>query len=197
MIAYTGIDAFSHALESFLSIRSNLITQPLSLAAVKLVYHSLIPFKENPEDIELASKMLYGSCLAGIAFTNGGLGAVHALAHTIGSHYHLPHGLACALFLTRVLRENKDAALDKYEILFETLGYSKKGLSKENCADRMIEAFDEFIKKLEMPSHLKSLGIKHEVLPEMVADALKDPPLLSNPKKLDQEKIKWLLESVH
>jgi alcohol dehydrogenase class IV len=196
MVAYTGIDAFTHALESFLSIRSNLITQQLSLAAVKLIYHSLVPFKENPKDIDLASKMLYGSCLAGIAFTNGGLGAVHALAHTIGSHYHLPHGLACALFLSRVLRENRDAVLDKYEILFGTLGYHKEGLSKENCADKFIEAVDELIEKLEIPTHLKSIGIQHKVLPEMVTDALKDPPLLANPKKFDMDRIKWLLDSV-
>jgi alcohol dehydrogenase class IV len=196
MIAYTGIDAFSHALESFLSIRSNLITQQLSLAAVKLIYHSLIPFKENPRDVENASKMLYGSCLAGMAFTNGGLGAVHALAHTIGSHYHLPHGLACALFLSKVLRENQDVVLDRYGILFETFGYRKNGLSKNDCADRMIEAVDEFIRRLGISTRLEPMGIKYEVLPEMVSDALKDPPLLANPKKFDQDKIKWLLESV-
>jgi alcohol dehydrogenase class IV len=196
MIAYTGVDAFSHAVESFISIRSSLMTQQLSLAAAKLIYHSLIPFKENPKDIELASKMLCGSCLAGMAFTNGGLGAVHALAHSIGSHYHLPHGLICALFLSRVLGENRDAVLDKYEILFETLGYDKKGLSKENCADKLIESVDEFIKKLEIPTHLKSMGIKHEVLPEMVRDTLQAPLMLSNPKKFDRDKIKWLLESV-
>lgn len=196
IIAYTGIDAFSHALESFISIRSSLITQQLSLSAAKLIYHSLVPFKENPKDIDLASKMLCGSCLAGIAFTNGGLGAVHALAHSIGSHHHLPHGLTCALFLSRVLRENRDAVLDKYEILFETLGYNKNGLSKENCADKFIEVVDEFMKKLEIPTNLKSLGIKHEVLPEMVTDALKDPPLLANPKKFDKDTIKRLLESV-
>jgi alcohol dehydrogenase class IV len=121
---------------------------------------------------------------------------VHALAHTIGSHYHLPHGLACALFLSRVLRENRDAVLDKYEILFETLGYHKEGLSKENCADKFIEAADELIRKLGIPTHLKSMGIDHKVLPEMVTDALKDPPLLANPKKFDRDKIEWLLGSV-
>jgi alcohol dehydrogenase class IV len=196
MIVYTGIDAFSHALESFTSIRSNLMTQQLSLAAVKLIYHSVVPFKENPKDIELASKMLYGSCLAGIAFTNGGLGAVHAFAHSVGGRYHLPHGLLCGLFLSRVLRENRDAVLDKYEILYETLGYHKNGLSKEDCADRLIEAVDEFLKKLEIPTHLKSLGIQYKVSPEMVTDVLQNPPLLANPKKFDTDKIKWLLESV-
>jgi alcohol dehydrogenase class IV len=196
LIACTGLDAFTHALESFTSTRSHLMTQQFSLAAVKLIYHSLVPFKENPDDMECASRMLYGSCLAGIAFTNGGLGAVHALAHTIGSHYHVPHGLACALFLSRVLRENRDAVLEKYEILSDTLGFREKGSSREECADKFIKAVDELMKKLGLPSHLKSLGIEYHVLPEMVIDALKDPPMLANPRKFDADTTRRLLESV-
>jgi alcohol dehydrogenase class IV len=95
--------------------------------------------------------------------------------------------------LSRVLRENKDAVLDKWEILFEALGYPREGLSRENCADKFIEAVDEWIKKLEIPTDLKSMGIEHKVLPEIVTDALKDPPLLANPKKFDSDKIKQLL----
>jgi alcohol dehydrogenase len=195
-IAYTGIDAFSHALECFISARGTLITQELSLSAAKLIYHSLIPFKENSKDMDLASKMLYGSCLAGIAFTNGGLGAVHALAHPIGSHYHLPHGLTCALFLSRVLQENKEAVQDKYEILLEAFGYSKNWLSRENPADKLIEVVDRFVEKLAIPVNLSSLGINHEVLDEMVTEAIKGPPLLTNPKKLGEGRIRWLLESI-
>jgi alcohol dehydrogenase class IV len=140
--------------------------------------------------------MLYGSCLAGIAFTNGGLTAVHALAHPIGSHYHLPHGLTCALFLINVLRENRDAALDKYVTLLETLGLRKDTFSNEDCADKFIEVVDEFMRKLGIPTSLKSLGIEHEVLPEMVEDVLKSPGLMGNPKKFDRNKIEEFLLSV-
>jgi len=196
MIAYTGMDAFSHAVESFLSVRSNPITEQLALAAVKLIYQSLIPFKENSQDTELASSMLHASCLAGIAFTNSGLGAVHALAHPIGSHYHLSHGLTCALFLHQVLKENKDSALKKYEILLDTIGLSAPGLSAEGSAEKLIEAVGAFMKRLGIPRSLSAMGIKHEVEPLMIEDAMKNRALLSNPKKFDQDKITELLWSI-
>jgi len=195
-IVYPGIDAFSHAIESFISLRSNLFTEHLSLTAIKLIYSTLIPFKENPKNTELGLRMLYGSYLAGTSFANASLTAVHALAHPIGSHYHLPHGLTCAFFLSRVLRENKDATLDKYVILYESLGFERKALSKEDCADRFIEAVEEFMKRLGVPNNLSSIGIKHKVLPEMIEDAMKSPVMLGNPKKLDRERIAWLFESI-
>jgi alcohol dehydrogenase class IV len=195
-ITYPGIDAFTHAVESFLSTRSNFITQQLSLVAAKLIYQALIPFKENPGDTELGFKMLYGSCLAGIAMTNGGATVVHALALPIGSHYHLPHGLTCALFLRKALRENSDAVLDKYAIVLEALGFRREGLSTEDCADKLIETVDELMRKLGIPTSLKSLGIKHEVLPEMIEDVLKSPGMMGNPKKFDRNKIEEFLISV-
>lgn len=195
-IAYPGIDAFIHAIESFLSMQSNLITQQLSLAATRLIYHALVPFKENPKDTEFASKVLYGSCLAGMAFTNVGLTAVHAMAHPIGAFYHLPHGLACALLLCSVLKENGDAALDKYVILLETLGFRRDTFSNENCTNKLIEAISEFMKKLEIPTSLRSMGIEYEVFPKMIEDTLKSPALLTNPKKFSRDEIEGLLESI-
>ncbi len=196
VIANTGMDAFTHAVESFFSLRSNLITQQLSLSSVRLICPSLIPFKENPKDVELASRMLHASCLAGIAFTNAGLGAIHALAHPIGSHYHVPHGLSCALFLHRILTENKEAALGKYGVLLEAMGISSQGLSAEKCAEKVIEATDALMKRLGIPPSLSAMGIKHEVQPMMIEDAVKSPGLLANPKKFDREKIIELLGSV-
>jgi alcohol dehydrogenase class IV len=196
VIANTGMDAFIHAVESFFSLRSNLITQQLSLSGVRFIYPSLVPFKENPKDVELASRMLHGSCLAGMAFTNGGLGAMHALGHPIGSHYHLPHGLSCALFLRQVLTENREAASGKYGILLEAMGKSSQGLSAERCAEELIEAVDDFMKRLGMPASLSAIGIKHEIQPMMIEDAMKSPGLIANPKKFDREKIVALLKSV-
>jgi alcohol dehydrogenase class IV len=196
IIAYTGIDAFSHAVESFFSVRSNLLTQQLSLSAVRLIYSSLLPFQQNPKDSALASRMLHGSCIAGIAFTNGGLGAVHALAHPIGSHYHLSHGLTCALFLCQVLKENREMSPDKYASLLEAIEIPSKDLSAEEAGERFIGAVKEFMVKLGIPSGLKALGIEHEVQSMMIEDALKSPGLLANPAKFDRDKIVQLLESV-
>jgi alcohol dehydrogenase class IV len=196
VIANTGLDALIHAVESFFSLRSNPITQQFSLSAVRLIYPSLIPFKENPKDAGLASQMLHGSCLAGIAFTNAGLGAMHALGHPIGSHYHLPHGLSCALFLRRILTENSEAASGKYGALLEVMGMTTKGFSAERCAQELIDAVDAFVKRLGIPASLGAMGIKHEVQPMMIEDAMKSPGLMANPKKFDREKIIELLKSV-
>lgn len=195
-IIYPGIDAFSHAIESFVSNRSNLFTEHLSLTAIRLIYSTLIPFKENPKDTKLGLKMLYGSYLAGTSFANSSLTAVHALAHPIGSYYHLPHGLTCAFFLTKILKENKEASIDKYAILYETLGFEGKGLSKEDCAEGLIDAVEKFLKNLGIPKSLSSIGIRHKVLPEMIEDAMKSPVMLGNPKKLDKEKVSHLFASI-
>ena len=195
-IAHTGMDAFSHAVESFLSVRSNPISEPLSLAAVRLIYQSLIPFKKNPRNVELASSMLHASCLAGIAFANSGLGAVHALAHPIGSHYHLSHGLTCALFLRQVLQENKDSAIRKYRVLLDAIGANDPGLSDEGAAEKFIEAVDAFMETLGIPKSLSAMGVKHEVEPMMIEDAVSSRALLSNPKQLERDRIVELLWSI-
>jgi len=171
------------------------MTRELSLAAARLIFHALIPFRDNPKDTDLGLKMLNGSCLAGIAFGNGGVGAMHALAHTIGSYYHVPHGIACGLFLTRVLRENMDAALDRYGVFLAVLGYDTKGLSQSACAGKLIQVIDEFMYKLEIPATLASMGFKLTILPEMIAAVMKDPPMMANPKKYDEETVRRLLES--
>jgi alcohol dehydrogenase len=195
LIASTGLDAFTHALESFMSIRSSFMTRELSLDAARMIFDSVMPFRDNPKDMELGLKMLYGSFLAGLAFSNGGGGAMHALSHSVGSHYHVAHGVGCGLFLTRVLRENMDAALDRYGPFLEGLGYETKGLSKKECAEKLIEVLDDFVKKLEIPTTLASMGITLTVLPEMIAAIMKDPPMMANPKKYDEETIRRLLES--
>lgn len=195
LIASTGVDAFTHALESFMSIRSSILTRELSLDAARMIFDALIPFRDNPKDMELGLKMLYGSFLAGLAFTNGGVGAMHALGHAMGSHYHVAHGVACGLFVTRVLRENMDAVPERYGAFLEGLGYDGKGLSASACADKLIALLDDWLRKLEIPPTLTAMGIKLEVLPEMITAILKDPPIMANPKKYDEETVRRLLES--
>jgi alcohol dehydrogenase class IV len=95
-----------------------------------------------------------------------------------------------------VLKENKDAALEKYGVLLETLGISSQGLSPERCAEKLIEAVDAFMKRLGIPANLNAIGIKHEIQPMMIEDAMKSPGLIANPKKLDRNKIEELLKSV-
>ena len=95
-----------------------------------------------------------------------------------------------------MLRENMDAVLEKYGVFLEALGHSATGLSGEECAERLIAVLNEFIKKLELPTSLTALGIKLEVVPEMITAILKDPPMMANPKKYDEATVRRLLESV-
>jgi alcohol dehydrogenase class IV len=98
--------------------------------------------------------------------------------------------------LCNVLRVNRDAALEKYAILFETLGFSRNGLSDQKCADKLIEAIDGLVRKLGIPSSLKSFGVKPQALPQMVEYVLKSPALTANPKKLNREEVESLFNSV-
>lgn len=195
VIAYTGIDAFTHAVESLLSVRSNLITQQFSLSAIRLIYSSLIPFKDNPKNIELASKMLIASCFAGIAIS-AGTGAVHAIGHGVGSYFHLPHGITMALFLCPVLKENKDVALEKYRIMAETLGGDLKGLSNEDCAEKFIGAIDEFVGRLGLPRRLSEMKITDDLPPTAIGNIMKDPIFMANPKKYDEDTVRKIVIGV-
>lgn len=173
--AATGVDAMVHAIEAYTSKRlKNPISDVLARQALTLLSENLPRVMANGHDKEARGAMLLGSCLAGMAFANAPVAAVHALAYPLGGHYHVPHGLSNALMLLPVMRFNASAAAPLYAELAPAIG------SAEPTADGFLAAIERLIAVCDMPKRLHELQVTRESLPILAQDAMKQTRLLVN-----------------
>ena len=185
--AATGIDAMVHAIEAYTSKRlKNVISDTLAKQALTLLGANIRTACTEPDNLDARADMLLGSMLAGMAFTNAPVAAVHALAYPLGGHFHIPHGHSNALVLPYVMEFNMPAARDLYDelapIIFPDLSGSK------SPAEGMVEAFKALGPELGMQSKLSELGIGHNHLPKLAEDAMKQERLLiNNPREMTYE----------
>ena len=133
--------------------------------------------------------MAYGSYVAGMAFSNVGLGIVHSMAHPLGARFDIPHGVANALLLPYVMEYNKVAAMEKYEGIARAMGVCTKGMSKEEAADAAINAVIELSKAINIPQKLRDINIKEDCLVQLANDAFIDPCTGGNPRATSVEEI--------
>ncbi len=189
--AHSGIDAFIHSLESFLSINSNMITEPLALTALRTIYKYLPRVYENLNRLDLREKILYASTVSGIAFTQTGLGGIHAIAHPIGVYANIPHGLACALVTLPVLEYNLEIlSKEKLSALGRALGvYSLRG-----AKNKIIKKIEEFFSLLGIKLGLRNYGIKWNILPILAQEAPKTGSYKTNPRALNYEVVLDILK---
>ncbi len=189
--AYSGIDAFIHALESFLSLNNNLLTEAISLKAIKLIYNYLPRVYKNGESIDLRKKVLYASTFSGIALTLTGLGAIHALAHPIGVYRNLPHGLSTALITLPVLEYNLEIlSREKLILLGRTLGI----FSLRSAQEKIIKKIKDLFDSLDIKLGLRDYGIKYEDLPLLAKEGLKSRSIKTNPREIKEEILLNLLQ---
>ena len=207
--AYTGLDVLTHAYEAYVSVRANDFTDAAAEKAMRLVHHYLPkaykaagkPVDElTKDDLRARQKMHHASCLAGMAFSNAGLGLNHSMAHTLGGHFHIPHGKANAVLLPYVMSYNcgcktvAQPSLDKYAKMSKVL-WLNAGSEREN-AFATIRATRTLCKQLGIPKNLKELGIPekefYEALDEMAAAALADSCTAGNPRVPTQQEIRDL-----
>lgn len=129
--AETAADALSHAIESYVGLRSFPMTDAMALYAIQLISNNIFNFISYTENIESAGNMLLASCMAGISFNNAGLGLVHSLVHLLGAYFHISHGLACGICLPSVMEFNEPACQDKFFMISKILGKKVNGLKKK------------------------------------------------------------------
>jgi alcohol dehydrogenase class IV len=183
--AATGMDAFTHSLESFISTKANPISDMFALESIRLISTSIVEAYQNGESIEAREKMLVGSMYGGMALTSAGTAAVHALAYPLGGKYKIPHGVANSMLLPHVMKYNMDAITDRLALVAEPMGISAQGLSNSQLAEKVVEKIIEWTDVLEIPQDLKNYGVKEEELPEISVSASQVTRLLNNnPKKL-------------
>ncbi|MDF2789285.1 MAG: alcohol dehydrogenase [Neobacillus sp.] len=183
--AATGMDAFTHSLESFISTKANPISDMFALESIRLISSSIVEAYQNGESIEAREKMLVGSMYGGMALTSAGTAAVHALAYPLGGKYKIPHGVANSMLLPHVMKYNMDAITDRLALVAEPMGISVQGFSNSELAEKVVEKIIEWTSVLEIPQDLKNYGVKEEELPEISVSASQVTRLLNNnPKKL-------------
>ena len=183
MTAATGMDALTHAIEAYVSVDANPVTDAAAIQAIKLISQNLRTAVANGADVKARENMAYGSLLAGMAFNNGNLGYVHAMAHQLGGQYDIAHGVANAMLLPYVCRYNIIANPKKFAEIAEFMGENIIGLSVMEAADKAIAAIFRLSKDLSIPEQLRDLGVKEEDFGLMADNALKDGNAFSNPRK--------------
>ena len=192
LVAHTGMDALTHAIEAYTaSLRSN-FTDPLALKAIEMVNMHLVNSYKG--DMEARGEMHEAQCLAGMAFSNALLGIVHSMAHKVGAVFHIPHGCANAIFLPYVIKYNRKACEDRYAQIARHIGL--KGESERELTDALIDLINKFNKELNIPSSMKEYGIDENEfktnLKFIAHNAVLDPCTGSNPREIDDETMEKL-----
>lgn len=189
VIAETGIDALCHAIEAFYSLGSNPISDILARDAITRIASNLRALVANPQNVTAAGNMLLGSMLAGAAFLNTGVGNVHAMAHALGSYYHLSHALSVAVLLPYVMEHNLNACMERFAEMAAAMGADIKGLSLREAARKAVDEVRCLLADVGMPGKMSELQVTDAHFKEMAADAAKSPPYFSNPRRCTMEEL--------
>jgi alcohol dehydrogenase class IV len=186
--AATGIDAMVHAIEAYTSKRlKNPVSDSLAREALRLLSRNILRVCETPSDRAARQDMLLGACMAGMAFANAPVAAVHALAYPVGARFHVPHGLSNSLVLGPVLRFNLPAAREHYAELAEHVLPDAKG-SVEARATALIEWLEVLPGALGIPTRLAQVGIGAGDIDALADDAMRQTRLLiNNPRELARD----------
>ncbi|PNW28455.1 iron-containing alcohol dehydrogenase [Formosa algae] len=187
LTAATGMDALTHAIESYVCNGAFHWSDALALQAIKLIASSLEEAVNNGSNLEARSKMAWGQFIAGQSFSNAGLGFVHSLAHQLGGMYDLPHGVANAILLPHVERFNIPACTHKLKKVARAMGVEVSDKNDLEGANEAIKAIEKLSKAVGIPSGLKELGVKESDFELMAQHALEDVCTGGNPRTVNLE----------
>ncbi|MGB9793155.1 MAG: iron-containing alcohol dehydrogenase family protein [Thermacetogeniaceae bacterium] len=194
LTAITGMDALTHALEAFTSRWTHPMTEALALEATLLICRNLFSaYKKGTKDVR--EKMSLASLMAGIALNNARLGAVHGLAHAIGSRYKLPHGLVCGILLPYVIAYNMVIVEEKYARVAKELKLVSADASSQEAAGKLLHFIREMKKRLNIPEKLGEVGLRKEDIPSIVKESLGSGSLAANPRSAGAADLTMILES--
>lgn len=165
--AHAGMDAFVHALESYVSLQAGPLTDGINLYAMELITKNIRPFVSNRGNLEAGGNMLAGATLGGIGFSHTGAGNVHCMARFVGAFFHIPHGLANAVCLPYAAEFNMIACPEKFARIAQALGIETVGITGMEAARAAISAIRLLCNDIGIPRNLKEIGVKEEAIPKM------------------------------
>jgi len=188
LAASTGMDALTHAMEGYITKAAWLIPDMFHVNAMALIYKNLVA-AANEKDEEAVEKMAYAQYIAGMGFSNVGLGIVHSMAHSLGAYFDTPHGIANALLLPHVMRFNGQICPELFVNMGNAMGLDMDGLNDQDAVERVVEAIQELSRSLNIPQTLGELGIPRDMIPTLAQQAINDPCTPGNPRDVTVEDI--------
>ncbi len=197
LTAATGMDALTHAIESLVSLGTQPLSDALALGAIKLIAANLRQAVQHGSDLEARGNMLLASNMAGIAFSNSLLGIVHAMAHPCGGRYGVPHGVANSILLPYGMEYNLPACMPQLADVAAALGVDTRGMDDETAARAGIAAVRQLARDCGLPARLSEIGVPHDGLAQLAADALGDAMMFTNPVPAGEEDVLALYERTY
>lgn len=193
LTAATGMDALTHAIESYITPGAWTMSDMFELKAIEMIAANLKAAVDNGNDAAAREAMAQAQYIAGMGFSNVGLGIVHSMAHPLGAHYDTPHGVANALLLPYVMEYNAESpAAPKYINIAKAMGVNTDGMSQEEGVRAAIEAVEKLSLSIGIPQHLNEIGVREEDLHQLAVDAFNDVCTGGNPRPTSIEEIEAL-----
>ena len=190
LTASTGMDALTHAIEGLITLGAWEMSDMFEIKAIEMISKWLPKVVENPSDIEARDGMATAQYIAGMAFSNVGLGLVHGMAHPLGAYYDIPHGVANALLLPFVMEYNKESnAKAKFRTIANAMGVDTSKMDDDQAAQAAVDAVKALAIKVHIPQHLKEIGVPESGLPTLAQAAFNDVCTPGNPRKATVEDI--------
>ena len=196
LTAATGMDALTHAIEGYITKGAWELSDMFEIEAIRMISRHLPNAVENPTDAEARNGMAVAQYVAGMAFSNVGLGLVHGMAHPMGSLFDVPHGVANALLLPTIMEFNMPPCLGKYPEIARAMGVDTEGMTPAEASQATVDAVRALSVKVGIPQHLSELGITEKDIPALADQALADVCTPGNPREVTLDDIKSLYAKV-
>lgn len=190
LTACTGMDALTHAIEAYVSNAYSDLTDVHAVEAIRLICENIEASVQKKRTVETMYGMMMGSLNAGLAFSNASLGAVHAMAHSLGGLTDAPHGECNSILLEPVIDFNFSSCEIKYTRIASLMGISVENMTNEDVKNALLRKIAELRESLHIPSIKTIDNLSGELIQELAVRAIHDPCLITNPKPLDEEVIR-------
>lgn len=195
--ASTGMDALTHAIEAYVSLNAEPVSDALAEMAIRTIAENLRTATFHPGNLEARGQMAAASVMAATAFSNAGLGAVHGISQSMGGIAHTPHGIANALLLPYVMEINVPGNIKKFAKIAELMGEKTEGLSLRDAAELSVEAVRILGRDIRIPETLKEVQVTKEMFPAIVKGTMGYRLLAVNPVKIREEDVYYILNKAY
>ena len=192
----TGMDALTHAIESYINVNASPMTKMYSLEAIRLISKSLIPAVLDGRNEQAREDMLLAALYAGIAICSAPTALVHSMSRPLGAWFHIPHGLANAMLLSTVMEYNRPSCPEKFRDIAIAMGENVEGLSVREASIAAVEAIAAIADETGLPKLLSSQGVTEDKIPTLAKDAFAAGSTANNPRVPTVEEIETIYKSI-